>query len=163
MIIVVSLEASTAHQVTKAHLITILQSSVKLHTFINHKITTIKTIKFLPLSQKLSMLHALTQKVLVSCQKLLQLQLLQLMPLLMTILSKTHYFSTSQKEDGSAQSAKTTILKVETIATDAKKKNQMKITKESQNTWVKLNSPRSKRKLLKLKKRLLLNKANNLN
>ena len=158
-----SLEALTVPLAMKAQLKPILQSSVKLHTCISHKDISTKLKTSHKSSQKLLMLHALTQRVLASCQMPLQLQLFRLMPLLMIIPNKTHFSSTFQKEVGSVQSVKTTTLKVETFATDAKRKGQWTTLMESQSIWVKLNSPRSKRKLLKLRKRLLPNKVSNVN
>lgn len=66
-------------------------------------------------------------------------------------------YSTFQKVDGSALNAKITILKEEKIAIDARKREVMKIMKVSQSTWAKPSLQKSKRKLLKLRKRPLLN------
>jgi len=126
MITVGSLEVSIALLVTKVQLRTINQSLAKL------QLVVIKINMVLQLRLKPLMLHALTQRVLSSCQVKLLLPLLQ--KLVVTSLNKTLSSSTSQKEDGSALSAKTTTSKEEKTATDARKISLMKTTKESQNT-----------------------------
>jgi hypothetical protein len=126
MITVGSLEVSIALLVTKVQLRTINQSLAKLQLVVI-KINMVLQSRLKPL-----MLHALTQRVLSSCQVKLLLPLLQ--KLVVTSLNKTLSSSTSQKEDGSALSAKTTTSKEEKTATDARKISLMKTTKESQNT-----------------------------
>ena len=61
-----------------------------------------------------------------------------------------------QKEVGSAQNARITTSKAEIIATDAKKKKMMRITLESQNICLKLNSQRNKRNQPRLRKMQLI-------
>jgi len=62
--------------------------------------------------------------------------------------------SISQREVGSAASAKITTLKEERHVSDAKNQNQMKITKVNQSTWL-LNLP-DKRKPGNLSKTMIL-------
>lgn len=148
MITAGNLEVSTAPQETKAQLKAIHQSSAKLHIHSN------KQSKL-----KLLMLHVSTQRVLSSCQlnHLPQKFILTIIP------NRTLPNLISPKVDGSVLSAKTTTLKEEKIAIDARKKSLMRTSKESQSTWAKPNSPRSKRKLLRLKRKQLLNKTSAVN
>ena len=70
--------------------------------------------------------------------------------------NKTLSSLTSQKVDGSALNAKITISKAEKIAIDARKRKMMKIMKVNQSIWAKQSLQKSKKKLSKLRKRLLL-------
>jgi len=70
--------------------------------------------------------------------------------------NKTLSSLTSQKVDGSALNAKITISRAEKTAIDARKRKMMKIMKVNQSIWAKQSLQKSKKKLSKLRKRLLL-------
>lgn len=95
------------------------------------------------------MLHALTQIALASSQQFNK-------KLKKELLLQKHQYLISQMVDGSVLNAKTTTLKEEIIAIDAKKKDQKRILKENQSIWAKQSLLRNKRKLLKLKKMEML-------
>ena len=95
------------------------------------------------------MLHALTQTALASSQQFNK-------KLKKELLLQKHQYLISQMVDGSVLNAKTTTLKEEIIAIDAKKKDQKRMLKVSQSIWAKLSLLRNKRKLLKLKKMEML-------
>ena len=72
------------------------------------------------------MLHALTQTALASSQQFNK-------KLKKELLLQKHQYLISQMVDGSVLNAKTTTLKEEIIAIDAKKKDQKKMLKVNQN------------------------------
>lgn len=72
------------------------------------------------------MLHALTQIALASSQQFNK-------KLKKELLLQKHQYLISQMVDGSVLNAKTTTLKEEIIAIDAKKKDQKRILKENQS------------------------------
>lgn len=105
------------------------------------------------LKLRLLMHHVLIQPV----QSSSQLSNMKLSLMIALNLQKLVQFSIFLKEDGSAQNVKIIISKEETIATDAKKIEQKKISRENQSIWAKPSLLKSKRKLLRLKKMEIFN------